>query len=408
MTGPGGPKLARQDDKRLAGEESNLGLFSPGGPFENFPGPVLVVARNGVVLSANPRAGPLARLLQGGITVELRDALNAALAGKVAQVTPLLLDRGRSAEDAAQALDLIVLPWAEGAATLLLGRDITLERSLRGALIDSRQRYKDLVEASSDFAWEVDAEGRFAFVSPRGALGFAASELVGQRVQSFLLGVREAEASPFAARTPVNQVEVWFRDAGGKTACLSATALPLHGPDGEWLGVRGICRDITEKRAHEAALARARHRQQLLAYILRMVRDELDPARLLTAAAEALVPALPALGVAIYGRGPDEAFACVAQAGREPPQSVLAPMLARLAAGEAVLETQAEVGYLLLRRTRYQGRVNGALCLWRGISEVVPGEEESILLDEVSAQIGVTNQLLAREEDLEKLSSPDP
>jgi diguanylate cyclase (GGDEF)-like protein/PAS domain S-box-containing protein len=408
MTGPGGAKPARRYDKRLAGDETNLGLLSPGGPFEDFPGPVLVVARNGVVLSANPRAEPLSRLLQGGMTVELRDALNAALAGKVAQVTPLLLGRTSATEDAGQALDLVVLPWAEGAAALLLGRDITLERSLRSALIDSRQRYKDLVEASSDFAWEVDAEGRFAFVSPRGALGFAASELVGQRVQAFLLEAGETEASPFATRVPVDQVEVWFRDADGKAACLSATGLPLHGPDGEWLGVRGTCRDITDERSREAALSRARHRQQLLAYILRMVRDELEPARLLMAAAEALVPALPALGVAIYCRGSGDAFACVAQAGSKPPQTVLAPLLARLAAGEALLEAHDEAGCLLLRATRYQGRVNGALCLWRGISEDVPGEEESILLDEVSAQIGVTNQLLAREEELEKLSSTDP
>ena len=33
------------------------------------------------------------------------------------------------------------IPWADGKAALLLARDITLERSLRAALIESRQRY---------------------------------------------------------------------------------------------------------------------------------------------------------------------------------------------------------------------------------------------------------------------------
>jgi diguanylate cyclase (GGDEF)-like protein/PAS domain S-box-containing protein len=408
MTGSGATKPVRQHDERQAGDENSLSLLSPGGPFENFPGPVLVVARNGVVLSANAQAEPVAQLLQGGMTVELRDALNAALAGKVAQVTPLLLGRREAIEEIGQALDLVALPWAEGAAVLLLGRDITLERSLRSALIDSRQRYKDLVEASSDFAWEVDAAGRFTFVSPRGALGYTASELVGQSVRDFLMETDEAESSPFTTRMPVDQVEVWFRDADGKAACLSATGLPLHGPEGEWLGVRGTCRDITAERAREAALARARHRQQLLAYILRMVRDELEPARLLMAAAEALVPALPALGVAIYCRGPDGVLACVAQAGSEPPQAMLAPLLTRLDAGEELLEARDEAGCLLLRATRYQGQMNGALCLLRGGPEDAPGEEETMLLDELSAQIGVTNQVLAREEELEKLSSTDP
>jgi PAS domain S-box-containing protein len=407
MTGVGKPKPAHQTDPRLAGDGADLALLSPGGPFEHFPGPVLVVARNGVVLSANSRAEPVARLLQSGLMAELRDALDAALAGRTAQVTPLLLHRKGAAEDVGQALDLVLLPWAEGAAALLLGRDITLERSLRSALIESRQRYKDLVEASGDFAWEVDAEGRFTFVSPSGALGFAAADLVGQPVRTFLPAAGVAEASPFTARTPVHRVEVRFRDAEGTTACLSITALPLHGPNGEWLGARGACRDVTDEQRLKAALARARDRQQLLADLLRRVRDGAEPTRLLEAAAQALVRALPALGAAIYRRGSDDSFACRAQAGHEPPQSVLAPSLARLAAGEAELETQAEAGRLLLRATRYQGRMNGALCLWRNISEAACHEDEAILLDEVAAQIGVANHRPAPEDGLKKPPSRD-
>jgi PAS domain S-box-containing protein len=407
MTGAGGPRPARQSDQRLAGNGGDFGLLSHGGPFENFPGPVLVVARNGVVLSANPCAESVARLLQSGLTAELRDALNTALTGKVAQVTPLLVDRKKTNGDAGQALDLVVLPWAEGAAALLLGRDITLERSQRNALIDSRQRYKDLVEASGDFAWEVDAGGRFAFVSPRGALGFTASELVGQGVRALLVGTDDAGTSPFVTRVPVERVEVRLRDTQGKTACLTATALPLHGPDGGWLGARGICRDITAERAHEAAVGRARHRQQLLAYILRMVRDELAPLRLLEAAAEALLPALPALGAAVYCRGAGDSFHCAAQAGRQPPGSLVTPLLARLAAGEAALEIHAEAGRVLLRATRYRGRVNGALCLWCGSSEARPDEDETFLLDEVTAQIGATNHQLDREDDPRERPSAD-
>jgi PAS domain S-box-containing protein len=408
MTGAGNPRLAHQAEPRLAGDGADLALLSPGGPFEHFPGPVLVVARNGVVLSANSRADPVARLLQGGLTAELRDALDAALAGRTAQITPLLLDRKGTAEDAGQALDLVLLPWAEGAAALLLGRDITLERSLRSALIESRQRYKDLVEASGDFAWEVDVEGRFTFVSPGGALGLTAAELVGQHVRTFLPEAGMAEASPFTARTPAHQVEVRFLDAEGRTACRSTSALPLHGPNGEWLGARGTCRDMTEERRLETALDRARHRQRLLAGLLQMVRDGAEPSRLLEATAQALVPALPALGAAIYRRGSGDSFACQAQAGHGPPQSVLAPLLARLAAGEAELQTQVEAAHLLLRATRFRGRMNGALCLWRKTSEAACHEDEAILFDEVTAQIGVANHRLTSEEGFEKPFSPDP
>src|SRR3546814_1488318 len=72
------------------------------------------------------------------------------------------------------AYEMRISDWSSDVCSsdlaLLLGRDVTLERSLRAALVESRQRYKDLVEISNDFAWETDGEGRFAFVSPRGAL----------------------------------------------------------------------------------------------------------------------------------------------------------------------------------------------------------------------------------------------
>ncbi len=398
----------RQDLEQVLGRSSNLDPLSTGGPFEHFPGPVLVVARGGTVLSANRAGEAVADLLDNETTPELREAVNSALSGRAAQINPFLLAPGGGSDEIGQAVDLIALPWADGAAALLLGRDVSLERSLRSALIESRQRYKDLVEASSDFAWETDTDGRFSFVSPRGALGYPAATLVGEPVADFLLGGEQPGASPFGTKVPVDHVEVWFRDAAGHAACLSANAQPLTGPDGTWRGVRGTCREITEERARETELARGRHRERLLAYILRMVRDELEPQRMLMAAAGELVPALPALGVVIYGLRPGAEPQPLAQAGTLPPDAPLEAMLSRIAAGEESAETRHEAGHLIVKATRYQRNWNGALCLWRSSEDEAWGEEEEILLEEVAAQVGVANQQLAREAELERLSSTDP
>ena len=410
MTGPSpatriqpGEDTARPERPAPASSSS-----SPGSFVEAFPGPALVVANNGVVLSANDLAEPVAQELQADSNTELRRAITAAFGGSTSQVTPLLVNCREGSDGGCQAFDMVALPWADGAAVLLLGRDITLERSLRGALLESRQRYKDLVEASSDFAWEVDTEGRFTFVSPRGVLGYAASELVGRHVQEFLLEPDDTARPPFGFEGPVDRAEVWFRDAAGRAACVSASGLPLHGADGEWLGARGVCHDITEERAREAALARARHRQHLLGYILRLVRDQAEPTRMLAVAAEALVPALPAEGVAIFHQDTDGAFGRVAYAGSEPPGDLLDQALEGLGAGREALELRSEAGCLVARAARYQGRLNGALCLWRAASAPALGEEEASLLGEVSAQVGATNQQLAREEALEELSLTDP
>ena len=46
----------------------------------------------------------------------------------------------------------------------------------------SRDRFRDLVESTSDWVWEVDCDGRYTYVSPqiRGVLGREADDLIGR------------------------------------------------------------------------------------------------------------------------------------------------------------------------------------------------------------------------------------
>ncbi len=385
----------------------DAGLFAAAGPFEQFPGAVLLVGRGGRVLGATGPAQALVQRLTAGTRRDFEDAVAAAIDGKSAQINPFLLAAAGPGGDANRAYDLVALPWDSGGTALVIARDITLERSLRAALIDSRQRYKDLVEASGDFAWETDAQGRFTFVSPRGAVGYAAGQLVGQQAEEILLESGETGDSPFATRRPLDGVEVWVRTADNKPACLSSVAVPLTGVDGQWCGARGVCREVTDERARAAELARARHREALLGYILRFVRDEPDPVSLLKAAAGALVPVLSARGVAIFRRQDDDRLTRVAQSGRRPSVQAVKPLLARILAGEDEVIASADQGHFLIRATRYRDQVNGALCLWREDDGLRNDEENEILLTEIAAQIGVANEQLARERQLEKRPSTD-
>ncbi len=393
---------------RAVEEAVDLGLFAVGGSFERFPGAVLVAGRNGMVLAANESAAPIAALLQQGRSEDLRAAIHSALSGRAAQINPLLLAREDGKRTVGLAYDMAILPWGSGTAALLLGRDITLERSLRSALIESRQRYKDLVEASSDFAWEADASGRFIFVSAQGALGYSAAELVGAQALDLLVDTTSDQESPFTTRAPVQEVEMWVKRSDGESACLLATALPLSGPDGEWCGARGLCRNITAERTHEAALAGDRNRERLLAYILGIVRDEMDPAHMLHAAAGALVPALPATGASIYRLDESGALICVAQAGTLPPDDVLEPALQRIADGEEQVEQAVPSGALFAKETRFQDERNGVLCLWRNGAIGPWHSEDRFLLTEIAGQIGLANHQFTRQQALEEASSTDP
>ncbi len=404
------PETAGIDDAETASgpADGDSGLFAAAGPFEHYPGAVLLAGRGGRVLGATGSAQALARAIAGGAARDLDDAVAAALDGKAAQINPFFVTASEPGGGPEAAYDLVALPWVSGDTALVIARDITLERSLRAALIDSRQRYKDLVEAAGDFAWETDAEGRFTFVSPRGAAGYAAGQLIGQRADDVLLAQEAPAAAPFAAKAPLDGAELWLRTAAGESACFVTDAIPLTGADGDWCGARGVCREITREVEREAELDRARHREALLGYILRIVRDELDPASMLKAAAGALVPALSVRGVAIYRRQGADRMTRVAQSGRLPAAQLVKPFLARILAGEDEASESADEGHLLIKATRFEEQANGALCLWRAASERRSEEEDRTLLGEVAAQIGVANERLARERQLEKPSSIDP
>ena len=60
----------------------------------------------------------------------------------------------------------VVVQRAEENYALFIARDATLDHRLREALVDSRQRFKDLVEMSTDFAFETDQDGRLTSFLP--------------------------------------------------------------------------------------------------------------------------------------------------------------------------------------------------------------------------------------------------
>ena len=390
---------------RLLGDQPVTGLFSTGGPFEGFPGPVLVVGRNGVVLSANQYAEPIVKLVQSGASLELKEAVSAALDGKTAQVNPLLTE-GKAGSGSRQAFDLFSLPWSGAPAALLLGRDITLERSLRAALIESRQRYKDLVDASSEFAWETDDKGRFTFVSAVQALGYTASELIGRQAAELMVTPDAAAGSPFVTQVPLDGVDVWLRRGDGDPVCLSVIALPLTDASGAWVGVRGQCCDVTEERAREFDLARAYRRERLFAHLLRSVRDEVEAGRMLSSIVDQLLPALGATGVSIYQRGED--FEEVVSAGKAFPKDLLEPLLERIGEGQEEVETSGVSFRVSVAATHYEDACNGALCVWYETPFPCSREDERYLMKEILAQIGAANAQLAREKTLAQLYSTDP
>jgi diguanylate cyclase (GGDEF)-like protein/PAS domain S-box-containing protein len=381
-------------------------LIDAGGAFAQSGGPALLVTGPRAVKTVNAAGRPLANALIAGRIPELESLIASAISGKAPAAAPLALGEG----EGRQQVEVTVLGLDGGAGALVLGRDATLERNLQSALIESRQRFRDLVEISSDFAWEVGPKGRFVFVSPKGALGHAADQLVGRRPEELGGDASVQGDLPFLARARVEASEIWLKHADGHDVCLRVSAAPLTDAAGVWRGVRGVCRDITAERERDAELAAAQNRRLLLTRIIRTIRDEVDPEAMLGAAATAVIRALGA-GACVLYRGEVGQLKPAAHRGVMPHGAALAQVIQALAAADGLIEVDLQAyggeGKVLAAATSYRGKINGALLLWRNARDRAFTAEESELAGEVAAQLAVAYQQLANHEELTRLSSTD-
>lgn len=125
-------------------------------------------------------------------------------------------------------------------------------------LLRSKERFRGLVETTSDWVWEVDRNGVYTYVSPQVSelLGYSAEELIGKtpfdlmpdeeadRVREIFKGIVESKR-PFSALENMNI----HKD--GRTVVLETGGTPYFDGEGNLLGYRGIDRDVTQRKQAE-------------------------------------------------------------------------------------------------------------------------------------------------------------
>ncbi len=141
-------------------------------------------------------------------------------------------------------------------------RDITARTGAEEALKQSEERFRNLVETTSDWIWEIDPEGHYTYTSPQigNLLGYTPSELIGQRFTK-TMPEKEAEAMKalFADTAkhgaPIHSLVNINQHKDGRTVVLETSAVPFYDKKWNIQGYRGIGRDITERIAVEKQLA---------------------------------------------------------------------------------------------------------------------------------------------------------
>lgn len=372
---------------------------------DGYPEGALLLAPDSTVIAANRSGGNLAPILlkESAFSVAALVARAAESGMIAAELVELAVDGGQI------VLDITVVPKARGDALLVLVRDVTMDHNLRPALIESRQRYKDLVEVSSDFAWEVGPDGAFVFVSSQSALGYGADELIGQRPAEMVVDAAAYRPFPFQSNQPLDGVELWMRRRDDSLACVAVSCRPLHDADGTWLGARGVCRDITREREREAALMRARHREQILHYVIQAIRNEVEPQNMLMAAAASAARALGAAGCRVFRMTEPGVFTLAAEFGETAglPAVEMGVMLADIDDPDVTLERDSGSWRILGAVTDYRAAINGGVCLCKANGATEWNDDERLLVGDIADQLGIAIEQINNHERIVRLSRTD-
>ncbi|HUT11710.1 MAG TPA: PAS domain S-box protein [Thermoguttaceae bacterium] len=142
-------------------------------------------------------------------------------------------------------------------------RDVTERTHAEKALQQSEQRFRSLVEAASDWIWEIDRDAAYTYASPkiRDLLGYEPEELIG-KTPFDLMPPEEADVISSEFRNlcksgePIAGLENVHLHKDGRRVVLETSAAPIFDADGNLCGYRGIDRDVTQRKQAEESLRR--------------------------------------------------------------------------------------------------------------------------------------------------------
>ena len=140
-------------------------------------------------------------------------------------------------------------------------RNVSERRQAEEALRENEKRYRDLVESSHDWVWQVDENGIYTYAGPqcRGLLGYEPEEIIGKTPFDLMPPEEQQRTdqifgATIAQRAPFREFEKVNLHKDGHHVIFETNGVPVIDGQGVFRGYRGMNRDITEHKRADVAL----------------------------------------------------------------------------------------------------------------------------------------------------------
>jgi PAS domain S-box-containing protein len=140
-------------------------------------------------------------------------------------------------------------------------RDITERRKAEETLRQSEEKYKSLVESTSDIIWETNAEGFYTYVSPQfeNILGYKPDDVLGKTPYNFISDDLLSEINSRNESSPRSTLPFYllvnkFKHRDGHLVHVETSGVPVNDIAGKLMGYRGVSRDISKRHLAEKEL----------------------------------------------------------------------------------------------------------------------------------------------------------